>query len=171
MKSNSRIAKYFYTALKMWGAAWLSFVLSILPLYIWRATNRESLETALFIENIIMSICGLLFGFIILTFFQAKEDNSERLNFKHSIITACSSTGIYIGIWLVAYFINHNNLWIAVNGYFLGCAFGVNAENRPTFLASLLSALVFGAVYICAVLLGTWIASRRRTKLLDDLKK
>ena len=57
------------------------------------------------------------------------------------------------------------------NGYFLSCAFGVNSENRPTFLASLFAALIFGAVYICAIILGTKIANHRKTKFLNDLKK
>ena len=171
MKSKSRISDYFFTSLRIWASAWLAFLVSAVPLYIWRGTNNESPEVALYIEYIIMSISGLLVGFVILTLFQSREDSSERLNFKQSVITACCSAGIYIGIWLIAYLINHNNIWIAVNGYFLGCAFGVNSENHPTFLASLIAALIFGAVYICAIILGTKIANRRKTKFLNDLKK
>ncbi len=171
MKSKSKISNCFFTTLRIWASAWLAFVISIIPMYIWRWTNNESPEAALFIEYIIMSVCGLLFGFVILTLFQSREDSSERLDFKQSVITAFGSAVIYVGVWLIAYLINHNNIWIAVNGYFLGCAFGVNSENRPTFLASLLSALIFSAVYICAIILGTKIANRRKTKFLNDLKK
>ncbi len=171
MKSKSKISNCFFTTLRIWASAWLALLISLVPMYIWRGTNNESPEAALYIEYIIMSISGLLFGFVILTLFQSREDSSERLNFKQSVITACCSVGIYVVVWLIAYLINHNNIWIAVNGYFLGCAFGVNAENRPTFVASLLSALIFSAVYVCAIILGTKIANRRKTKFLNNLKK
>ena len=140
-------------------------------MYIWRGTNNESPEVALYIEYIIMSISGLLVGFVILTLFQSREDSSERLNFKQSVITACCSSGIYIVIWIIAYLINHNNVWVAVNGIYLACALGTNTDGYPTFAASLLSALIFGVVYICAIILGTKIANHRKTKFLNDLKK
>ena len=171
MKSKSKISNYFFTTLRIWASACLAFLVSLVPMFIWRGTNNESPDAALYIEYIIMSICGLLVGFVILTLFQSREDGSERLNFKQSVITACCSAGIYIGIWLIAYLINHNNIWIAVNGYFLSCVLGVNAENRPSFLASLFAALIFGAVYICAIILGAKIANRRKAKFLNDLKK
>ena len=164
------MSNYFFTTLRIWASAWLAFLVSSVPLYVWRGVGND-IEIFSFMENLILSICGLLFGFVILTLFQAKEDNSERMDFKQSVITAICSSGMYLGIWLIAYLINHNNIWIAVNGYFLGCAFRVNSENRPTFLASLFAALIFCAVYICAIILGTKIANRRRTKFLNDLKK
>ena len=171
MKSKSRISNYFFTSLRIWASAWLALLGSLVPMYIWRGTNNESPEVALYIEYIIMSISGLLVGFVILTLFQSREDSSERLNFKQSVITACCSAGIYIGIWLIAYLINHNNIWIAVNGIYLACALGTNTDGYPTFAASLLSALIFGVVYICAIILGTKIANHRKTKFLNNLKK
>ena len=171
MKSKSRISNYFFTSLRIWASAWLAFLVSLVPMYIWRGTNNESPEVALYIEYIIMSISGLLVGFVILTLFQSREDSSERLNFKQSVITACCSSGIYIVIWIIAYLINHNNVWVAVNGIYLACALGTNTDGYPTFAASLLSALIFGVVYICAIILGTKIANRRRTKFLNNLKK
>ena len=102
----------------MWASAWLAFLVSVVPLYIWRGTNNESPEVALYIEYIILSISGLLGGFVILTLLQSREDSSERLNFKQSVITACCSAGIYIGIWLIAYLIDHNKIWIAVTVIF-----------------------------------------------------
>ena len=171
MKSKSRISNYFFTSLRIWASAWLAFLVSLVPMYIWRGTNNESPEVALYIDYIIMSISGLLVGFVILTLFQSREDSSERLNFKQSVITACCSSGIYIVIWIIAYLINHNNVWVAVNGIYLACALGTNTDGYPTFAASLLSALIFGVVYICAIILGTKIANRRKTKFLNNLKK
>ena len=171
MKSKSKISNYFFTSLRIWASAWLAFLVSLVPMYIWRGTNNESPDAALYIEYIIISICGLVFGFAILTLFQAKQDSSERMNFKQSVITACCSSGIYIVVWIIAYLINHNNVWVAVNGIYLACALGTNTDGYPTFAASLLSALIFGVVYICAIILGTKIANRRKTKFLNDLKK
>ena len=171
MKSKSRISNYFFTSLRIWASAWLALLVSLVPMFIWRGTNNESPEVALYIEYIIMSISGLLVGFVILTLFQSREDSSERLNFKQSVITACCSSGIYIVIWIIAYLINHNNVLVAVNGIYLACALGTNTDGYPTFAASLLSALIFGVVYICAIILGTKIANHRRTKFLNDLKK
>ena len=171
MKSKSRISNYFFTSLRIWASAWLAFLASFVPMYIWRGVNTKSPETASLIQNLILSICGLVFGFAILTLFQAKQDSSERMNFKQSVITACCSSGIYIVIWIIAYLINHNNVLIAVNGIYLACALGTNTDGYPTFAASLLSALIFGVVYICAIILGTKIANHRRTKFLNDLKK
>ena len=171
MKSKSRISNYLFTSLRIWASAWLALLVSLVPMFIWRGTNNESPEVALYIEYIIKSISGLLGGFVILTLFQAKQDSSERMNFKQSVITACCSSGIYIVVWIIAYLINHNNVWVAVNGIYLACALGTNTDGYPTFAASLLSALIFGVVYICAIILGTKIANRRKTKFLNDLKK
>ncbi len=171
MKLKSLVSTCFFTAARIWGSAWLALLASLIPLYIWRGTNDASPEKALFVENLILSACGLLFGFVILTLLQSKDDSSERLNGRQSILTACCSTGFYIAVWLIAYLFNHNNIWIAVSGCFLGRIFGVNAENLPTFTASLLSALIFGTVYTCAILLGTKRANRRRRNFLKELKK
>ncbi len=170
IKSNLKISNYFFTALRIWASAWLAFLASLVPMYIWRGTNITSPEAALFLEYVILSVCGLLFGFVILTLFQSREDSSERLDFKQSVITACCSAGIYLGIWLIAYLIDQNNIWLAASGYYLGCAFGVNAEDHPTFVASLLSALIFCTVYGCAIILGTNVANRRRKKFQINLK-
>ncbi len=171
MKLKSIVSTCFFTAAKIWGSAWLALLASLVPLYIWRGTNHLSPEKALFVENLILSVCGLVFGFVILTLLQTREDSNERFNFKQSVTIACGSVGIYIGIWLIAYLIDHNNIWIAVNGIFLGRVLGVNAENLPTFTATLLSSLIFGAVYTCAIIFGTKIANRRRRKFLNNLKK
>ena len=69
MGSKIKISSCFINALKIWGSAWLSFWIAMPLILIWRGTNDSSPELALTVEYAIISVCGLLFGFLLLTLF------------------------------------------------------------------------------------------------------
>ena len=137
---------------------------------IWRGTNDSSPELALTVEYAIISVCGLLFGFLLLTLFIAKSDSSERIEFKESLWVALCSVGIYMLAWLIYWVIDQNNVLISVCGLYLGLLLGVNADNFPTLYSQFISSLIFGAVYFLAILFGMKIARLRRERELKDLK-
>ena len=171
MKSKIKISDCFFVVLKIWGCAWLAFFITDILTLIWvlfGGANPKSFDNAQFIEDLIHLIGGLLFGFVTLTLTQSKNDSVERLSLKESITYACCSVGLYVIIWHIAYLLNANNAWVAVLGFFSARLFGVDSNNLPTFPASLISSLLFGAVYIGAIALGTGMARRRRQKNLKE---
>ena len=164
MKAKGSLTNCFFTALKIWAAAWLSYLFSIIPIYIWRGTHDVSPEAAMRVENVIFAVCGLVFGFFILTLLFAKTDFAERLGFRDSIFHACGSAGLYTVIWLIYALINQNHILLSVTGYYMSCVFGQKANDHPTLLASFLASIVFGVVYGCALLFGAFLARNRRKK-------
>ena len=74
-------------------------------------------------------------------------------------------------LWPIVYLPTKNNYIIAVLGYHFSCLIGVGANDRPTFLASIISALIFGFVYFLAIITGTSIAQKRQNKFLKTIHK
>lgn len=171
MKSKIKISDCFFTVLRIWGIAWLAFLITDILLIIWvvcGGINPNSLDNDMFIKNFIRLIGGMVFGFVILTLIQSRNDRAERLSLKESIIYACCSVGLYMIIWYIAYLFNANNMWISVLGFDAACLFGVDSNNLPTFFAMFISSFIFGIVYIGAIVLGTGMARRRRQKNLEE---
>lgn len=164
---KEKISNSFFMSVRILASAWLSFLVSIFPLYIWRATNPNNKVG----EDLLMSVVGILFGFLFLMIFQMRDDKSHRYGIRDSLLLSGGGIGIYMLIWFVAYLPLKNNYLIAVLGYHLSCLIGVGADERPTFLASLASALIMGLIYFLAIFVGTRLAHIRQNQFLKDLKK
>ena len=168
MKHGSKITEGFFMALKIWGSSWLAFLVAFVPLYIWRGLSQShGEETRALGQNILMGVIGLCFGFLFLMLLQAKSDEAGRLGDKETLVCASWAVVIYVLAWLFLYFVREkNNVMIAAGGFYFSCLLGVGADERPTWLASLLTALIFGAVYFVAILLGARLARRRKARFL-----
>lgn len=164
---KDKLSNCFLTSLRILASAWLSSLVSIVPLYIWRGTQPYNKVG----EDLIMAIIGIFFGFIFLMILQMRDDKSHRYSKQDALLISGGGIGIYILLWIIAYFPSKNNYLIAVLGYHLSYLIGTGADERPTFLASFVSAFIFGAIYFLAILVGTKIAHKRQKRFLKDLKK
>lgn len=164
---KEKLSHCLFITLRILASAWLSFLVSIVPLYIWRGTHPNN-KTG---EHLILSLIGLLFGFLFLMFLQMRDDNSHRFGMRDTLFTAAGGIGLYLLLWIIVYLPTKNNFIIAVLGHSLSCLIRSGADGRPTFPAALASALLFGAVYFLAILTGTKIAHKRHSRFLESMKK
>ncbi len=160
---NTFLKSGFLTAVKIWGSAWSAFILSIIPLYIWRGSYYGDFDSKLTGENVIMTAIGIIAGFFILMLMHGKSDEAERLSNKEMWQSAGLSVGIYIAVWMFMWALGGNNYLIACCGYHLEKLLGLQ-ENRPTFFSAITSALIYGFFYFSAIVLGTKMAQKRRNK-------
>lgn len=163
---KDKISSCFLLSLRILASAWLSFLVSMIPLYIWRATHPNDKVG----ENLIMAIIGLFFGFIFLMILQMRDDRAHRCSLRDTLLISGGGVGIYMLLWIIVYPPAKNNYLIAALGYHLSCLIGTGEDSRPTFLASLASAFIFGVIYFSATIVGTKTAQTRQKRFLKDLK-
>ena len=163
---KEKIANVFLMSLRILASAWLSFLVSTVPLYIWRGTHPNDN----FGEDLIMSVIGIIFGFFFLMLFQMRDDSSYRYSTRDTLLISSGGVGFYILLSIIAYLPTHNNYLIAVLGYHLSRLIGIGKDEYPTILAALASALIFGVTYFLAILVGTKLAKKRQKRFLKDLK-
>jgi|GEM_PF-4536391 len=168
MKYKFGIGQSFVLTVKIWASAWFSFLVSIIPLYVWRGGSHSNAELG---ENLLMAFIGLFFGFLFLTIIQMRSDAAERCSGKEILVQAACAVAIYMIAWIILYAIGKNNFFVAVCGYYFGLILGTGADGRPTFTASLLAAVIFGVIYFFAIILGGKMARDRRAKNLNGMKK
>lgn len=161
---KEKISYSFFMSIRILGSAWLSFLVSIAPLFIWRGTNPGN-DVG---EEIIMSVIGILFGFLFLMIFQARDNKSYRCSMRDVLLVSGGGIGIYMHVWIIWYLASKNNYLIAVLGYHLSCLIGIGIDGYPAFLASLVSALIFGGTYFLANLVGTKVARKRYQRFLKE---
>ncbi len=164
---KNKISNIIYMFFRILGSAWLAFIVDWVPLYIYRGTKNDTI----FGENLLCSVSGLVFGFLFLTYFQAKDNKSHKYSIRNFLPIACGAVGIHMVSQLLLYFPTKNNYLLAVSGYNFSKLIATGEDNYPTFPAALISALVFGLVYFAAILAGIKIAHKRRNRLLKDLKQ
>ena len=164
---KKKISNCFFISLRILASAWLSFLISIVPLYIWRGTHPSDKLG----EDLIMSVIGIVFGFLFLMIFQMRDDKSHRYGARDTLLISSGGIGFYILLWIIVYLPTHNNYLIAVLGYHLSRLIGTGADEYPTLLATLASALIFGVIYFLAILIGTKLAHKRQKQFLKDLRK
>ena len=163
MKKN--VLRSFFTTFRILGSAWLSFLVSIVPLYIWRSTHIDDK----FGENIIMSVIAVLFGFLFVMVFQMKDEQLHRHSKRDNFVTSVGGVGAYMLLCILLYLPTKNNFLIAVLGTNLSYLIATGEDGYPTFFAMFASTLVFGVIYFIAIFVGTKIAYRRQSRLLKEL--
>ena len=163
---KEKIANSFLISLRVYAAAWLTYLASIIPLYIWRGIHPYN-EVA---EDILMSITGAIFGFLILMRIQMRAENAHHYSTKNTLLMAAGGIGIHMIAGLLLQIPFHNHYVIAVSGYHLARLIAVGSDSYPTFLGALISAFVFGAIYFAAILVGTKLAHKRYKQYKDGFK-
>ena len=159
---KEKIGACFLLFLRILGASWLVFLISFVPLYIVRGAYHNKT-----VENIVMTIIGMLFGFVVLTILQMRDDKAHRYQTKELVIQGVGAVGIYVLGCILLHLPSQNNYPIAVLGNNFAQVLGTNADGYPLFPSVLISAFVFGAIYFFAFLLGSYIARRRYTRLMN----
>ena len=160
MKKN--VSRSIFTTFRILGSAWFSFLVSIVPLYIWRSTHIDDK----FAENIIMSVIAVLFGFLFVMVFQMKDEQLHRYSKRDNFVTSVGGVGTYMLLCILLYLPTKNNFLIAVLGTNL---IATGEDGYPTFFAMFASTLVFRVIYFIAIFVGTKIAYRRQSRLLKEL--
>ena len=163
---KEKISSCFLISARILVSAWLSFLVSIVPLYIWRGTHHNDK----FGEDLSMSVIGIIFGFLFLMLFQMRDDKSHCYGTRDTLLISSVGIGFYILLSIIVYLPTHNNYLIAVLGYHLSRLIGIGKDEYPTLLAALASALFFGVTYFLAILVGTKLAKKRQKRFLKDLK-
>ena len=164
---KEKLFNSFFVCIRILASAWLTFLVSMIPLYIWRGTHSGD-ESG---ENLLMSVIGLIFGFVFMMLLQAKDDKSCRYSLRDATFAGGGGVLMYIALWVLLYLPTKNNYLVAALGYNLSCLIGSGADRRPTFSASLLSALIFGLIYLAAFSVGIKIAHIKKKRFLNDIKK
>ncbi len=160
------IAPAALTVLKIWASVWLTFLVSMIPLYILRGQSFASPEQKDFFENLIMALVGLLVGFLFLMLLQRGTDSAERMTFRESFAVAGMAAGTYFLLTALLWVIGRNNYIFAGCLYHLECLLGAAESGRPSFLGMLLGSLIGGGVQLGALVLGSHLAKRRRRRFL-----
>ena len=163
MTLSERSGGMMLSALRIWAAAWITFLISIVPLYVFRGNYHDVLTRDQY-ERVLMTFIGLVFGTAICLLLTARNERTARLTRKEGLIEAGGAVGVYCFAWLLL-LIGGNNYLIAVCGHYLQQLLGLAADGNPTFGASFLAMLIYGACYFGATALGTYLARKRHLKL------
>ena len=174
-KSAVTLGSCFLIALKIWGSAWLGCLVAMIPVYIYKGVNKNNDEIEAFIETILIWGVGLLAASIILMFLVARSDESERWTPLEMRKVVAVSVGFYLLAWIIYGIFSANNVTVSATGAYLSKMIDQGTNGFPTFWGNLSGAIVYGAFYAGAIVLGWRIAFRRaqkrRTELLTFTKQ
>ena len=67
----------FVGAIIMWGASWIGFLVSFIPLYIFRGIYHD-MATKEHLEDIIMTVFGLLGALLFLLIYYSRNEDAEK---------------------------------------------------------------------------------------------
>lgn len=151
-------------ALKMLGASWGAWVISIIPLYIFRGLYNYD-ATRLFWEELIMSVLGIIFSTVIIYIFAVKTDYFEKADKSYVKSLAIKSSVFYglvcvisMGYYPVSVTINHITRFIS---YLTGGILGI--------FALVIAAAILNTLFALAIIKGAKKARKRRQKYVEDL--
>ena len=151
-------------SLKMLGACWGAWVISVIPLYIFRGLYNYD-ATRLFWEELLMGSLGMIFSTIIIYIFSVKTDYFEKADKSYVKSLAIKSSVIYgivciltMGYYPVAVTVSHISKFII---YLFGAKYALFALVGASALLNTLFAF--------AIIKGAEIARKRRKKYVEDL--
>ena len=159
---KTKISDSVFAFFRIWGAAWLAFLVSIVPMYIWRSKHGGGTRG----EEILLTVIGLLLGFLFVLLFQMRDEGARGRSIKDTLSAAGGGIGIYTILWVLLDLPTKNNFIISVLGSYLARLIGKDADGCPTFGANLLAALIFDLVYFLALLLGAVLLRKKHSHFL-----
>lgn len=160
------IANASMSFLRLYGSLWITFLVSIIPLYILRGQSFESALQKELCEKILMSIVGLLSAFIALALLTRAADASERMTKKEALASAGLAVGFHFFLGAVLWLIGKNHFLIAVCNTYLCRLIQTGADAYAGPIGMLLGGLIAAVVYFLAILFGVYLAHRKRENLL-----
>lgn len=146
-------------AVIMWGASWIGFLVSFIPLYIFRGVYHD-MATKERLEDVIMTAFGMLGAVVFLLIYYSRNEDAEKTEIKESAVRAALSSAIYGIVWIIT----GCNYLVGAYGFHLATLFGENQEYKPVFTGVIISAIICMLLYIGASILGSAIARKRKIK-------
>ena len=146
-------------AVSMWGASWIGFLVSFIPLYIFRGVYHD-MATKERLEDVIMTAFGMLGAVVFLLIYYSRNEDAEKNEIKESAVRAALSSAIYGIVWIIT----GCNYLVGAYGFHLATLFGENQEYKPVFTGVIISAIICMILYTGASILGSAIARKRKIK-------
>lgn len=146
-------------AVIMWGASWIGFLVSFIPLYIFRGVYHD-MATKERLEDVIMTAFGMLGAVVFLLIYYSRNEDAEKTEIKESAVRAALSSAIYGIVWIIT----GCNYLVGASGFHLATLFGENQEYKPVFTGVIISAIICMLLYTGASILGSAIARKRKIK-------
>lgn len=149
----------------VWGAALVTLGVAFIPLYVWRGSYFGDPGVARLVEDILMTVIGLVGGFLVLMLIQSRREDVLIWDKRTILLDAAGGVVLYSILWFVAGVGFRNNYLVAFCGYHLSNLLIERLNFEPERLAFALSVLVYGPVYFAAMLLGPKLAVRRARRV------
>ena len=146
-------------AVIMWGASWIGFLVSFIPLYIFRGVYHD-MATKERLEDVIMTAFGMLGAVVFLLICYSRNEDAEKTEIKESAVRAALSSAIYGIVWIIT----GCNYLVGAYGFHLATLFGENQEYKPVLTGVIISAIICMILYTGASILGSAIARKRKIK-------
>lgn len=153
-------------SLKMLGACWGAWLISIIPLYIFRGLYNFD-ASRLFWEELIMAFLGIIISPIIIYIFAIKTDYFEKAEKNYVRSLAIKSSVIYaavcvisMGYYPVSVTVSHISRFLL---YLSGGSLG--------FIALILASAMLNALFAVAIIKGAAVARKRREKFQNELHR
>ncbi|MBE6542992.1 MAG: hypothetical protein E7675_01185 [Ruminococcaceae bacterium] len=163
-KEKASLKESIIWALKMLGASWGAWLISIVPLYIFRGLYNYD-ATRLFWEEVIMSVLGTIFSSIIIYIFAVKADEFERADTSYVKSLAIKSSVIYgiicvvsMGYYPLSVIASHIARFIT---YLIG--------GKLYIAALIIASTILNTFFAFAIIKGSKRARKRRQKYVEDL--
>ncbi len=153
-------------AIIMWSASWIGFLVSFIPLYIFRGVYHD-MATKEHMEDVIMTIFGMLGAVAFLLIYYSRNEDAEKLGAKESYFRSLISAGIYALVWIVT----GCNYLVGAYGFHFASLFGENDNRKPVILGVIVSAVICALIYAAVSILGCSIARKRREKARRQIIK
>ena len=147
------------SAVIMWGASWIGFLVSFIPLYIFRGIYHD-MATKERLEDVIMTAFGMFGAVVFLLIYYSRNEDAEKTDIKESAVRAALSSAIYGIVWIIT----GCNYLVGAYGFHLATLFGENEEYKPVFTGVIISAIICMLLYTGASILGSAIARKRKIK-------
>lgn len=146
-------------AVIMWGASWIGFLVSFIPLYIFRGVYHD-MATKERLEDVIMTAFGMLGAVVFLLIYYSRNEDAEKTEIKESAVRAALSSAIYGIVWIIT----GCNYLVGAYGFHLATLFGENQEYKSVLTGVIISAIICMLLYTGASILGSAIARKRKIK-------
>ena len=166
-KRRELIVNALFTLLSMYAAAWLGYLVAIVPAYVLRGAYYGDDRTLA--EHLVFGLCGLAASAVILILLHRRSDRAERLTRGRAFAEAGIAAALYAAAQILYRLISENSYLVAVHVIHLSSLFGTAESTHyparyPTLPASLLGALLSCTVYFLSTVLGMRLAGKRRQK-------
>lgn len=155
---------------RIWCASAVAIAAAFIPLYIWRGSFFGDPGVGKLVEDIIMTVFGLVVGFAALVLIQSRREGVLDYTKEQIKLDAAYGVGSYMVLWIFFGMVSRNNYIVALCGYHLSNLLIEHLNFKPARLAFILSALVYSPVFYSAQLVGVKLAEHRGRRTCRGLK-